>query len=62
MMRTRTLRSYADRHLERYRARRIEIHADAELPRQADGEVLAPSGSLIVTLRRRALLVRVPAR
>ena len=51
-----------DRHLERYRARRIEIHAEAELPRQADGEVLAPSRSLTVTLRQQALLVRVPAR
>ncbi len=57
-----TSSSRTDRHLERYRARRIEIHADAELPRQADGEVLAPSRSLTVTLRQRALLVRVPAR
>jgi YegS/Rv2252/BmrU family lipid kinase len=51
-----------DRHLERYRARRIEIYADAELPRQADGEVMPPSRSLTITLRQQALLVRVPAR
>jgi diacylglycerol kinase family enzyme len=51
-----------DRRLERHRARRIEIWADAELPRQVDGEVIAPGRSLTVTLRPGALLVRVPAR
>lgn len=51
-----------DRHLERYQARRIEIRADAELPREVDGEVLVPSRSLTVTLRQGALLVRVTAR
>jgi diacylglycerol kinase family enzyme len=51
-----------DRHLERHRARRVEIWADAELPRQVDGEVIAPGRSLTVTLRPGALLVRVPAR
>lgn len=51
-----------DRHLERYQARRIEIHADAVLPREVDGEVIPPSRSLTVTLRQGALLVRVTAR
>jgi diacylglycerol kinase family enzyme len=51
-----------DRRLERHRARRIEIWADTELPRQVDGEVIAPGRSLTVTLRPGALLVRVPAR
>src|SRR6266545_347495 len=51
-----------DRHLERYQARRIEIHADAELPREVDGEVIVPSRSLTVTLRQGALLVRSAAR
>jgi YegS/Rv2252/BmrU family lipid kinase len=51
-----------DRYLERFRARRVEITADAELPRQADGEILAPGGSLSVTLRRAALIVRVPGK
>ena len=51
-----------DRHLERYQARRIEIHADAELPREVDGEVIVPSRSLTVTLRQGALLVRATAR
>ena len=50
-----------DRHLERYRARRIEIHADTELPREVDGEMITPGRSLTITLRPGALLVRVPA-
>ena len=50
-----------DRNLERYRARRIEIEADADLPREVDGEVITAGRSLTVTLRPGALLVRVPA-
>lgn len=50
-----------DRQLERYRARRIEIHTDAELPREVDGEMITPGRSLTITLRPGALLVRVPA-
>ena len=49
-----------DANLERYRARRIEIEADAALPREVDGEVIAPGRSLTVTMRPGALLVRVP--
>lgn len=48
--------------LERFRARRVEITADAELPRQADGEIIAPGRSLTVTVRSGALTVRTPAR
>jgi diacylglycerol kinase family enzyme len=51
-----------DQNLERFQARRIEIEADAELPREVDGEIIAPGRSLTVTLRSGALLVRVPAR
>jgi undecaprenyl-diphosphatase len=49
-----------DRNLERYRAHRIEISADTELPREVDGEVIAPARSLTITVRPAALLVRVP--
>ena len=49
------------RQLERHRARRVEIHADAELPRQIDGEVITSGRSLTVAVRPGALLVRVPA-
>jgi undecaprenyl-diphosphatase len=49
-----------DPNLERYRARRVEIEADAELPREVDGEVITPGRSLTVTVRPGALLVRVP--
>jgi diacylglycerol kinase family enzyme len=40
----------------------VEITADAELPRQADGEIIAPGRSLTVTVRSGALTVRTPAR
>ena len=49
-----------DRRLARYRARRVVIHADRDLPRQVDGEVIAPGRELTVTVLPRALLVRVP--
>ncbi|HTA01597.1 MAG TPA: diacylglycerol kinase family protein [Streptosporangiaceae bacterium] len=49
-----------DLRLERYRASSIEISADADLPRQVDGEMIAPGRSLTVAVRPGALLVRVP--
>ena len=51
-----------DRCLERFRARQVEITADAHLPRETDGEVIAPGRSLMVTIRPGALTVRTPAR
>jgi diacylglycerol kinase family enzyme len=51
---------HEDLRLERYRARRVEIRAGRELPRQADGEVISPGRSLTVTVTPAALLVRVP--
>lgn len=52
---------YDDGQLRRYQASRVEIRADAELPRQVDGEVIAPGRALTVAVRPRALTVRVPA-
>ena len=49
------------RPLERHQARRVEIRAGTELPREVDGEVITPGRSLTVTLLRRALTVRVPS-
>jgi diacylglycerol kinase (ATP) len=46
--------------LERHQARRVEIWAETELPREVDGEVITSGRSLTVTLLRRALTVRVP--
>jgi diacylglycerol kinase family enzyme len=55
-------RSHRDDHqLERYRAGAIEIQADAELPRQVDGEMIGPARSLTLAVRPGALKVRVPA-
>ena len=48
------------RPLERHQARRVEISAGTELPREVDGEVITPGRSLTVTLLRSALTVRVP--
>jgi diacylglycerol kinase family enzyme len=50
-----------DRRLERYQARLVEIRADRPLPRQVDGEMLAPGDALTVVVQAGALLVRVPA-
>ena len=51
---------HEDLRLERHRARRIEIRAASELPRQADGEMILPGRSLTVTVTPAALIVRVP--
>ena len=48
-----------DVQLERHRARRVVITADSDLPRQADGEMLAAGRSLTVEVRPHALRVRV---
>jgi undecaprenyl-diphosphatase len=50
-----------DERLWRLRARRAEITADAELPREADGELIAPGRSLTAEVLPAALTVRVPA-
>ena len=50
-----------DRLIGRYRARHVEIRADRDLPRQVDGEVIAPGRTLTVTVAPAALLVRAPA-
>jgi diacylglycerol kinase family enzyme len=49
-----------DRQLERHRASVVEISADADLPRQVDGEVIAAGRSLTASVLPGALLVRVP--
>jgi diacylglycerol kinase family enzyme len=50
-----------DARLERYQARTIEISAEAELRRQAEGEMIAPGRSLTVSVRPGALKVLVAA-
>ncbi len=53
---------HQDRMLERFQARRVEIIAHAELPREIDGEVIEPGRTLSVAVQPSALTVRVPAR
>jgi len=47
--------------LERFQARRVEIAAGEQLPRQADGELIGTGASLVVSLVPGGLLVRIPA-
>ncbi len=49
----------ADGQLERFRARRVEISAAMDLPRQIDGEVVAPGRSLAVSVRPGVLTIRL---
>jgi diacylglycerol kinase family enzyme len=47
-----------DRMLERFQARRVEIRAAVDLPRQVDGELVAPGRTLAVSVWPAALTVR----
>jgi diacylglycerol kinase (ATP) len=49
-----------DRTLERFQARRVEITAAADLPRQIDGEIVAAGRTLTVSVFPAALTVRQP--
>jgi len=49
----------ADGQLERFRARGVEISTAMDLPRQVDGEVIAPGRSLTVSVRPGVLTVRL---
>jgi diacylglycerol kinase family enzyme len=49
-----------DRQLESFPARRVRISAEAGLPRQADGETIAPARALAVSVCPGALVVRQP--
>lgn len=49
-------------HFEHFRAAKVEICADEELPRELDGDLLPRARSLSVEVAERALLVRLPRR
>jgi diacylglycerol kinase family enzyme len=51
---------HEDRMLERFQARKVEISATTPLPREVDGELVAASHSLTVTVVPSALTVRMP--
>jgi diacylglycerol kinase family enzyme len=51
---------HEDRMLERFQARKVEISATTSLPREVDGELVAASRSLTVTVVPSALTVRMP--
>jgi diacylglycerol kinase family enzyme len=56
----RVLAQGQDRALECLQARRVQVSADAVLPRQIDGEVVAPGRALSVSVRPGTLTVRLP--
>jgi diacylglycerol kinase family enzyme len=49
-----------DRQFEHYRARTVEVLADADLPCELDGDIISPGRLLSVRVLPRALLVRAP--
>ena len=49
-----------DHSLERFQARRVQVSADVKLPRQVDGEIVAPGQTLSVSVCPGVLLVRQP--
>jgi len=49
-----------DRALERLRARHVQVNAEAVLPRQVDGEIVAPGRALTVSVCPGTLVVRLP--
>ena len=51
---------HRDRALETRQARRVRISADTVLPRQVDGEIVAPGRTLSVSVCPSALTVRRP--
>ena len=50
-----------DSALERFQARRVQVSADVDLPRQVDGEIVTPGRTLGVSVSAGALVVRQPA-
>jgi YegS/Rv2252/BmrU family lipid kinase len=51
-----------DRMLERFKARKVEIAAQALLPREVDGELVSAGHALTVAIAPSALTVRMPRR
>jgi diacylglycerol kinase family enzyme len=51
---------HQDRHLTRFQARTVQITAHSVLPREVDGELVAPDRTLTVSVQPGALVVRAP--
>ena len=49
-----------DRELERFQAGRVQVSVEVDLPRQVDGEIVAPGRTLSVSVCPSALTVRRP--
>jgi len=51
---------FGDRYFAHYRAKEVEVEAAEPLPRQVDGDAIAPGRSFTFTVRQQALRARVP--
>jgi len=47
-----------DRQFEHFRAKKVEVSTSTALPRELDGDMIAPSSSLVVNVLPKALRVR----
>jgi diacylglycerol kinase family enzyme len=56
----RVLAGRQDRALDRLQARHVQVSAEAVLPRQVDGEIVAPGRALTVSVYPGTLVVRLP--
>ncbi|MGC8626145.1 MAG: diacylglycerol/lipid kinase family protein [Acidimicrobiales bacterium] len=53
-------KKHDEAYLRRHQAKSVEVTANADLPRQLDGEAMAPGRSLAIEVLHQALLVRSP--
>jgi diacylglycerol kinase family enzyme len=54
------IKSWRERHVERFIGRRIQVRADRAVGRQLDGDAIAEGTSLVAEVDASALVVRVP--
>ncbi|GAA1614815.1 diacylglycerol kinase family protein [Kribbella karoonensis] len=54
------IKSWRERHLERFTGRRIEVRADRAVRRQLDGDTVSDGATLVAEVDPSALVVRVP--
>ncbi|MGW7687104.1 diacylglycerol/lipid kinase family protein [Kribbella sp. NPDC054772] len=54
------VKSWRERHVERFTGRRIQVRADRAVRRQLDGDAIAEGTSLVAEVDPSALIVRVP--
>jgi diacylglycerol kinase family enzyme len=51
---------FADRYFAHYRGQKVEVTAAEPLPRQLDGDVIAPGSSFTFNVAKQALRAKIP--